>query len=213
VGDAAIDDFLAALERTKAYTHSHVSFGPFGPVPIQTFRGFMLLHAANHLSCFKPTSAAPRRRLGLKFASASAMIADVERLRRGYAKTGRWTLPQIAWHLARAYPRPLTRLATMPDLSDAQRARQERWDYYIAHGHPPIGFNAPDELVPPADLDDGEVDRLIETLQELDAVASPFVVAAAGAMPIERARGFLLAHGAHHLSYLLPTAGTEATNA
>lgn len=211
-GEAAIDGFVAALERTKAYGHSHVSFGPFGPVPIQQFRGFLLLHAANHLSCFEPTTPG-RRRLGLKYADSAAMLADVRRLQRGYEKTGRWTLPQIAWHLCLAYPRPLKPLEAMPALTDAQAARQQRWDYYIAKGHPPIGFDAPAEMLPPADLGDGEVDRLIDTVRELDAVSTPVVVTAAGAMPVERARGFLLAHGAHHLSYLVPTAGTEAANA
>lgn len=204
-GESSIDGFLAGLERLKAYSHSHVTFGPFGPVTTSAFRGFMELHSANHLSCFKPTHGTERR-IGLKFADVNAMIVDIERLRRGHARTGRWTLPQIAWHLKLAYPRPVQTLAAMPELTEAQSTRQQRWDYYIANGHPPVGFEAPAEMTPPGGANDEDVDALLSLLRELDAIEAPVVVTAAGAMPIARARGFILAHGAHHLSYLVPTA-------
>ena len=211
-GDDAIDAYLAGLAALKAYPHAHADFGPtFGAVAIAPFRAFIAFHAANHLRNYVPTTGVGRR-FGLRFADAAAMMDDLNALRAGHTALGRWTLPQIAWHLCLAFPRPIASHATLPPVTDAQAMRQQRWDYYIANVHPPVGFEAPAEMLPPADANDAEIDRLIATLRELFAINDPFVTVAAGAMPIARARGFLLAHGAHHLSYLVPI-GTEAAHA
>lgn len=212
VGDEAIDEYVAALDALDNYRGDFVDFGPiFGPAPIDFFREFVLYHASHHFSFFSPTKARPT----LKFADEAAMLADLGALRRGYERVGNWSLPQIAWHLTTALPRPLA-AATEADvdaLTDAQRDRQKRWNFYIAHRHPPAGFQAPSNLLPPADAGDAAVDSLESLLREFAAFKGEFVVSAAGAMPIARARGFVLAHGAHHLAYLKPSAGKGAANA
>jgi hypothetical protein len=55
-GPDAADDVLADLAALTAYENTHVDFGPFGPVPVNKFREFVLIHAAHHLSFFEPTS-------------------------------------------------------------------------------------------------------------------------------------------------------------
>jgi hypothetical protein len=201
-GDNAVDGLISAMQSLANYRNSHADFGPFGPVPTETFRRFNFLHAANHLSNFIP--AVTDRRSSPRYANIDAMLSDIAQLRRGYTIGGRWSLPQICWHINLAYPLPLEGFDHQEELTEAQKARQQRWDYYIKNGKPPTGFEAPAELVPPAQVPQSEVDGLIERLKTLRDLPTKFVRVAAGVMPIERARGFMLAHGWWHLSCLHP---------
>ena len=140
----------------------------------------------------------PNRRT-LKYADLDAMLADIARLRRGYTKGGNWSLPQMAWHINLAYPTPLKAESEQTPLTEAQVARQARWDHYISHGKPPEGFEAPKELLPSETCDESDVDALVQRIHDLKALGGRFIHAAAGVMPVERARGFMLAHGAWHL--------------
>jgi hypothetical protein len=207
-GDGAIDQLMAGMQALAAYRNSHADFGPFGPVPTEMFRQFIYLHSANHLSNFYPSKI--DRRSAPRYANEDAMIADISRLQRGHTMGGRWSLPQMAWHINQAFPMPLESFDTQPALTEAQITRQKRWDYYIANGKPPEGFEAPAEIVPPANCSSKEVDGLRERLHALKGITRKFVRVAAGVMPIDRARGFMLAHGWWHLSCLYPVMGSNA---
>jgi hypothetical protein len=100
---------------------------------------------------------------------------------------------------------PLVEEASQAELTEAQVARQARWDHYIAHGRAPAGFEAPAEMIPPKDCSEADIDALVGRLHALKAFKAKFIRVAAGVMPIERARGFMLAHGALHTSCLHPT--------
>lgn len=201
VGEQAIADLIATLRTMASYRHSHVDHFILGPMEINRFRPFVLRHIAHHLAFLIPTV----HRRPLRYADLDAMITDIARLRRGYSQGGSWSLAQIAWHINLAYPMPLKAEGSQTPLTEAQTARQARWDYYITNGKPPEGFQAPPELLPPATANEADIDALVQRLHDLKSFAGKFVHAAAGVMPIERARGFMLAHGAWHLSCLHPT--------
>lgn len=201
-GPKAVEDLVSLLRKIEAYSPSHVSSDFFGPVATSAYRRFFLVHLAHHLSHFVPDI---HRRPGLRYASLSAMIADIGRLRRGNTAGGNWSLAQICWHINLGFPMPLAEEVAQTELTEAQVARQQRWDYYIEHGHAPAGFEAPAEMIPPDTCSEADIDALIQRLHDLKAFKGTFIRAAAGVMPIERARGFILAHGALHLSCLHPT--------
>ena len=201
-GDGAVHDLIGMLRRMARYPHAEIAHPFFGSVAIADFRKFVLIHLAHHLAFLTPTKL--YRRTAARYGDFDAMIADIARLRRGYTRGGAWSLEQICWHLNLGLPYPLEARETQEPLTDAQIARQARWDHYIAHGRAPAGFEAPQEMIPPATANDADIDALIERLHALRDFNSPFIRAAAGVMPIERARGFLLAHGWLHLSCLHP---------
>lgn len=202
IGDGAIDDLVAMLKRLAYFPHPRIEHAYFGPVEIGKFRTFVLIHLAHHLAFLTPTTL--YRRTNARYADFDAMIADIAHLRRGYTKGGNWSLAQICWHLNLGLPWPLEPQDAQEPLTEAQVARQARWDHYIAHGHAPAGFEAPGEMIPPTTANDADIDALVQRLHDLRDFKAPFIRAAAGVMPIARARGFLLAHGWLHLSCLHP---------
>ena len=203
-GDDQVDRLITALRAFDAWPHPQCGVGRCGPVPKDDVRRLHLAHAAHHLAFLLPRG--PKRE-GLAYADEAEMLADIARLRGGYSVGGQWTLPQIAWHLGKALPSPIVGRDAQPDLTEDQTARQHRWEHYIAHGRPPEGFESPADLLPPADADAKAVDDLVARIAGLRAFgeSSPFVETPAGVMPIARLRGFILAHGAHHLAHLRPT--------
>jgi hypothetical protein len=145
------------------------------------------------------------RRL-IRFADEDAVIADVERLRRGYTKAGSWSLPQMAWHLnqavqARMKPGP------HPDDTPEQVARQPLLQHVLAmNGYLPDGISAPEPLVPPADAPESSCDELVASLRQLKAYKGQIAPHRLfGHIPDKDARRLNLIHCAHHLSYLTPT--------
>src|SRR5262249_31094720 len=96
-GEADIENYVRQLQRMRDYPHARVMMGPIGPVTIGEFRACNVFHAAHHLGFLEPMT--PARRVGLRYASEEAAIADVEKLRHGYTQAGLWSLPQICWHL------------------------------------------------------------------------------------------------------------------
>lgn len=202
VGDETIDRFIAALRQLARYGNSHVDFGPFGATVADEFRRFIFVHIAHHLAVFHPKVI--DRRTTARPANEDAMVAEIARLRRGYTMGGNWSLPQICWHLNLGIAMPLVEVPAQEELTEAQITRQARWDHYIAHGYAPAGFEAPQEMVPPLTCSEADVDAFIALLHALKAFKGKFIRAAAGVMPIERARGFILAHGWRHLSCLHP---------
>ena len=204
-GEADVDAFVARLRDLERYQQSHVAFGPFGPVATADFRRFVLIHADLHLGFFQPGA----RREGLRFADEDAAIADIEQLRRGYARTGGWTLAQICWHLdktvnLRMQPGP------HPANTPEQDARRPMYEQVMASGKLPKGIVAPDAIVPPADAGDEAIDACIATLRRFKAFAGPVAPHRLfGHMSDADAHKQNLIHVAHHLSHLVPLSSTS----
>jgi hypothetical protein len=198
-----VDRYIVALKKLKSYPHSHVNFGPFGPVSVGEFRTLMLMHTAHHLAFLEPTK--PARREVLRFQSEDDVVAEVNRLRRGYAQGGSWSLPQTCSHLTKAVHARMQPGPFPPD-TDEQKARRPIADKTLATGKLPDGLQAPEAFLPPANCSDAEIDALIAALQKLKAYREPISPHRLfGKLPDADARKLNLIHCAHHLSYLTPT--------
>ncbi len=92
------------------------------------------------------------------------MVADVERLRRGYVRSGNWTLPQACWHLRTATERLAAAPITEP--TPEMLARRPVLDAVLAGGPLPTGLPAPDALVPPATAGEADVDAFLALLRD-----------------------------------------------
>jgi hypothetical protein len=134
------------------------------------------------------------------------VIADVQRLRRGYKRVGAWSLPQMAWHLNQAV---LARMKPGPHAADTpeQTARRPLLQHVLMmNGYLPDGISAPDPMVPPADAPESAVDDLIASLKQLKAYRGEIAPHRLfGHIPDAEARKLNRIHCAHHLSYLTPT--------
>src|SRR4051794_27536425 len=108
-----------------------------------------------------------RRRDDLSFSSVEDVIADVQQLRKGYAQTGAWSLPQICWHLETA---TRTRMISGPFPPDTpeQAGAKERLPQILSTGKLPNGIQAPAPAVPPPQANDSSIDALIATLKKWD---------------------------------------------
>jgi hypothetical protein len=150
-------------------------------------------------------SATPADKRQLSFKSEDEVIADLERLRRGYVKAGNWSLPQAAWHLAIAVESRM-RPGPFPPDSPEQLARKSALPGILASGKLPQGIQAPDAMTPQPDAPEDSIDRLIDALRRFKTYKGeipPHRVF--GAMPDADARQLNLIHCAHHLSHLVPT--------
>jgi hypothetical protein len=203
--DADVDRVLGLLERLKAYPHSHITMFNSGPVPVGVFVNFQLSHFAHHLSQLAPSAVV--RRKDLKFASPDDVIADVRRLQKGYGQAGNWNLYQIAWHLDQS-TRFRFKPGPFPPNTPEQDARKPVFEKLMATGKLPDGIPVPDPIRPPADAGPDSIDRLVEAMEMLKAFKGEFWPHRLfGQMTDEQSRRILMIHGAHHLSYLVPTHG------
>ncbi|MDB5296207.1 MAG: hypothetical protein JWO31_2190 [Phycisphaerales bacterium] len=155
-------------------------------------------------SAARVVSVAPpsARRTELNYPGAAAVVADLRRLRRGYARTGAWSLEQACWHL-RAATEAVLRPPAGPATPE-QAAARPVLEQVLAGAYPP-GLDAPGPFVPPADAGPGEVDALVETLGRL--VAYPHPTAAHrrfGPVTRDELVRLVLVHCAHHLGFLVP---------
>ena len=145
------------------------------------------------------------RRL-IRFADEDAVIADVERLRKGYTQIGTWSLPQMAWHLNVAVQQ---RMKPGPHADDTpeQIARKPLLQHVLQmNGYLPDGINAPEPMIPPAEAAEASIDDLIASLKKLKAYKGEIAPHRLfGHIPDADARRLNLIHCAHHLSYLTPT--------
>ncbi|MCC6424161.1 MAG: DUF1569 domain-containing protein [Phycisphaerales bacterium] len=144
------------------------------------------------------------RRQTLKFNTEDDVIADVQKLRKGYQQAGAWNLPQVCWHLnvsvqTRMKPGPF------PPNTPEQDARKAQIQQILAAGRLPDGIPAPEASVPPPDAGDAAIETLLASLQTFKTFT--------GRIPPHRifgnlndadARKLNLIHCAHHLSYLSP---------
>ncbi|MGB7156718.1 MAG: DUF1569 domain-containing protein [Tepidisphaeraceae bacterium] len=202
--DAAVLGFRTLLKELKAYPHSHIDFGPFGPVSIEDVRKLTLLHAGHHLSFLEP-KAAGTRRSGVQFANEDEVIADVRKLRRGYVQAGAWSLPQVCAHLDKAVQFRMQPGPFPPD-SPEQAKNKPRIPGILAEGRLPEGIKAPEPMQPPADCSDEAIDSFIATMKKFKTFAGPIAPHRIfGHLKDADARRLNLIHCAHHLSYLTPT--------
>jgi hypothetical protein len=205
-GDVDIERFIAELRKLKAYPQEMVQMGPIGPAPIAQCRKAHVAHAAHHLSFLIPQ--APPRRVGLVFNSVDDVIADVQKLRKGWEQTaGQWTLPQICWHLEIAMRTSMTPVQN-PVETPEQTANKPRLQALLAAGKITGFIPAPERAVPPADAGDAAIDAFLATLEKYKTFPGPFAPHRLfGKMTDDEARRIALIHCAHHLSYLAPKGG------
>ena len=151
------------------------------------------------------------RRTALRFGSEDDVIAEVNRLRRGCAQAGAWSLAQICCHLdksvqSRMQPGPF------PPTTPEQAARRDQFLQVLSSGRLPDGLPAPDTMMPPPACGDDAIDAFLATLERFKRFPGPIAPHRLfGQLADADARKLNLIHCAHHLSYLTPTT-TTATN-
>lgn len=202
---SAISQFIETLEQVKTHAGPFAPHRLFGNMSDADSRKQILIHSAHHLSHLTPI--ADKRREKLRFDNVNAIVTDVETLKKGHIKAGRWTLPQAAWHVGLAlhyYLKPLppgdNRPATPGKLIPPGSENQPMPPGLpIAPGTDPLKDA-------PGPIDDAEVDRLIAVLQKLDAFPhdrvefGPF-----GVVTADEFRQFIRSHAANHFSNFIPT--------
>ncbi len=150
-------------------------------------------------------TAKPSRRIGLSFADEEAVIADIQRLRKGYVRAGSWSLAQICDHLDKGIQLRMKPGPFEPDTPE-QEARKAMRKQILTTGELPDGIAAPDYMQPPADCADNSIDACIARLREFAAFKGPIAPHRLfGRLPEADARRLNLIHCARHLSFLTPT--------
>jgi len=197
--------FRSFLMELKNYSHAFVDFGPFGPVRTEEVRKLTLMHAGHHLSFFEPKQRGTRR-TGLTFNTEDDVIADVQRLRRGYAQAGSWSLPQTCAHLDKAVQFRM-QPGPFPAETPEQAKRKEAIPALLTARQIPEGLQAPEPMLPPADCGDESIDAFMATIEKYKRFPGPTAPHRIfGQLAEPDARRLNLIHCAHHLSYLTPTA-------
>jgi hypothetical protein len=141
----------------------------------------------------------------LNYATVDDVIADVRRLRRGYAKAGRWSLAQACWHL-NATTGFIMRPGPHPEPTPEQVAGRARLQAILDGGQLPSGIQAPETVTPPADAPESAADDFVATLERVKTFPGPFAPHRLfGRLSDDEARRLILLHAAHHLSHLVPT--------
>ena len=199
--DAAIDGLAAALDRLATYPHAAIVVGRCGPVPTDEVRRLHLVHAAHHLSFLEPTTV----RRPLDFRSPAEVVADAEHLRRGYVRSGNWTLPQACWHL-RAWADSLA-ARPMSEPTPEMLARRPLLDAIMAGAPLPDGRPALDELLPPATAGDADVEAFLALMRDRQQhPPGPAMHRLWGPLTAAEHARLTLVHCGHHLSFLVPDA-------
>jgi uncharacterized protein DUF1569 len=139
----------------------------------------------------------------LNFADTDEVAAEVRRLRKGWTKTGNWSLEQICWHLNRAMRFSMRPGPHAAPLHDPKAA--ERLAYMLKTGRPPEGIQAPDMALPPAQVPDAAIDEFLATLTALKSFKGEFAPHRLfGVVSHDDFYYLHLLHSAHHLGHLIP---------
>jgi hypothetical protein len=206
--DTSIDALAAAFAALDAYPHARLMVGRCGPVPTDEVRQLHLLHCAHHLSFLVPTSV----RRTLAYRSLDELIADVERLRQGYARLGNWTLEQICWHLRTAFEWWVVGVP-VTDPTPEMIACRPRLEPLLAGQPYPSGMPTLPQFVPPPDPPPAEVDRFLAFVRDLQANPPPrFMHRGFGPLTGDEATKLFLCHCGNHFSNLVPDPTKEKRN-
>ena len=154
-------------------------------------------------------------RRAVQYQTVDDALADVATLRRGYARHGAWSLPQICWHVGVMVERYVRPAAPGLEPTPEQAAAKARFiDPILAGTAPGAGVAAP-ELVAAPDAGDDAIalfDAQVRRLRDFPHAAAD--LGACGPVAIDEVRRCHLVHAAHHLSHLVPhRAGQEAVHA
>jgi len=143
----------------------------------------------------------------LNFATEADAIADIERLRKGYIKSGNWSLAQIAYHVGF----PIAHSPTPPQSHEAtadQKPMQAFLEKVVANGWPASKLDSSAAMSPPDEPSQGLIDELIQNLKRLAAYNAEYIDAGPfGPVLTSKYRRFQLIHIAHHLAFLKPNEG------
>ena len=141
----------------------------------------------------------------LKFSSYDEMLADVERLKGGYDKTGQWDLPMILDHIGKGINAPWIPQMKIPWpgslIAQAIIRRMVNKQYY-----PNIKFHAPKAMQPTAGIPmETAYPAFIATVEKVKNYPDPVMKNTPfGDVPTELWQKLHLLHGAHHLAFLTP---------
>ena len=142
----------------------------------------------------------------LSFKSEDEVVAEVKRLRKGYAQGGAWSLQQMCAHLDKAVQFRMQPGPFAPNTPE-QDGRKAQVREILASGKLPAGIVAPDPMLPPDHCGDESIDGFIATIEKYKRFPGPTAPHRIfGALAEPDARKLNLIHCAHHLSYLTPTA-------
>lgn len=150
----------------------------------------------------------PRRTLD--FPTFDAMLADVETLQaRGYQRMGNWTLEQVCEHLT-TFMRmslegfPETKLTLKMRLARMLRGVILR--QMLKSRKMPAGVRGPDAFMPGPKSDPAMIETFKQMCARMRDHAGPCKPSPLfGDLSAEQWRQIHLIHGAHHLSFLVPT--------
>ena len=155
-----------------------------------------------------PTAVPVARTAGrrtVRYASPAEVLADVARLRRGYAKVGQWSLPQACSHLAWVMTASLTPPPNDDEPTADQLATKAKFFGLVLSGMPE-GMPLPQDKVPPATAGDADIDALTAAFAAVAAYPhARQMVGRCGPVPMAEVVELHLCHAAHHLSFLTPT--------
>lgn len=141
----------------------------------------------------------------LKFANADAVAAEVGRLRKGYNRSGEWSLPQICKHLDVAM-----RFSMKPpkERKPPRKVGFLQWTQLrviLLTGRIPAGFPAPERIIPPDDTPESAIDEFLAALREWENFTGEFNPhPMLGQMSHREGVRLHLIHCAHHLGFLSP---------
>jgi hypothetical protein len=139
----------------------------------------------------------------LKFADTDAAAKEVERLRKGYTRTGEWSLPQMCKHLDMAI-----RYSMKPAPERKNEITFLQWvqlKLILAFGRIPSGIYAPKRIIPPDDTPDSAIDEFLVALQEMKEFKGEFAPhPRLGKLKRRQYVRLHLIHCAHHLGFLTP---------
>ncbi len=152
-----------------------------------------------------PTVPRTAGRRAVRFDTPAAVLADVDRLRRGgYRSVGRWSLPQVCHHLAVVVSGNLTPPPTDDLPTPDQLAMKEKF-FGMVRGGMPEGIPS-GATTPPEACDETAIDRLADAFAALAAYPhARLMVGRCGPVPVAEVAALHLDHCAHHLSFLQPT--------
>jgi hypothetical protein len=139
----------------------------------------------------------------LNFSNVDTVATEVRRLRTGYDRAGNWSLEQVCWHLDKALSASM-----QPGPHTAARTgliRRLQLRIILTTGRIPIRVQAPQKVMPPAQVAQTAIDDFLLTLAALRAFEGEFAPHRMFG-PIDRDRFFRLhmIHCAHHLGFLVP---------